>query len=65
MSFVNSPGPDVMKFLSCPTHLNMNFIMLVKIKMPTSVGILTFISMINTSTESLKAARKLFILSAF
>ena len=33
-------------------------------KMPTSVGILTFISMINTTSESLKA-RKVFIFQHF
>ena len=38
--------------------LNLNedeFIMLINIKMPTIVGILTFISMINASSDSLKA----------
>ena len=34
------------------------------VKMPTLVGILTFISMINTTSESLKA-RKAFILQHF
>ena len=29
--------------------------MLINVKMPTTVGILTFISMINTTSESLKA----------
>ena len=36
------------------------FILLINVKMPTIVGILTFISMINTASESLKA-RKCFI----
>ena len=36
-----------------------DFFMLTNVKMPTVVGILTFISMINTSSESLKA-RKVF-----
>ena len=34
------------------------FIMLINVKMPTIVGILTFISMINTTSESLKARKK-------
>ena len=36
--------------------------MLINVKMPTVVGILTFISMINTTSEDLKA-RKVFIFS--
>ena len=38
--------------------------MLINVKMPTIVGILTFISMINTACESLKA-RKIFIVQNF
>ena len=38
--------------------------MLINVKMPTIVGILTFISMINTTSESLKA-RKVFIFQRF
>ena len=44
----------------CPTQLRMEFIMSINVKMPTVVGILKFISMINTTSESLKA-RKVFI----
>ena len=40
---------------SCSTQLSMLFIMLINVKMPTIVGILTFISMINTTSERLKA----------
>ena len=36
-------------------QLSMKFIPLMNVKMPTIVGILTFISMINTISESLKA----------
>ena len=39
-----------------------NIIMLINVKMPTFVGILTYIIMMNTSTMSLKA-RKVFIFS--
>ena len=41
-------------------QLSMMFIMDINVKMPTSVGILTFISMINAPSESLKV-RKVFI----
>ena len=36
----------------------MKFIMLMNVKMPTINGILTFISMINATSESSKAAEK-------
>ena len=42
------PGPEVIKLLSCSIQMSMGFIMLINVKMPTIVGILTFISMINT-----------------
>ena len=52
-------------FVSCSTQLSMGFIMLINIKMPTTiVGILTFSSMINTISEGLKA-RKVFIFQHF
>ena len=38
---------------SCSTY-SIKFIMLINVKMPTIVGILIFISMINTTSESLK-----------
>ena len=50
-----SPGPEVIKLFSCPTQLSTKFIMLINVKMPTIVGILTFISMINTTSKRLKA----------
>ena len=59
------------KLFSCSTQLNTKFIMLITVKMPTIVGILTVISMINcgiltvisminTISESLKLRRVLF-----
>ena len=42
----------------------MKFIMLLNVKMPTIVGILGFMSMINTTAEHLKA-RKVFIFKHF
>ena len=38
------PGLEVMKLSSCSTQLSMKFFMLINIKMPTVVGILTFMS---------------------
>ena len=49
------PGPEAIKLCSCSTQLSMEFILLINVKMPTIVGILTFISMINTATKRLTA----------
>ena len=56
----NDSGPEVIKLFSCSTQLSTKFILLINVKMPTIVGILTFISMINTSSEKLKARNFLF-----
>ena len=56
----NEPGPEVIKLFSCSTQLSMKFILLINVKMPTNVGILTFLSLINTTSERLKA-RNFFI----
>ena len=58
------PGPEVIKLFSCSTQLSTEFILLINVKMPTIVGILTFISMINTTSERL-IARKFFICPYF
>ena len=58
------PGPEVIKLFACSTQLSMKFIMLINVKMPTSVVILIFMSMINTTSEHLKA-RKVFIFKHF
>ena len=42
-------------FFPCYTHLNMKFILLRDVKMPTVIGILTFTSRINTTSESFEA----------
>ena len=47
--------PRGYKTFSCSTQLSTNFILLINVKMPTIVGILTFISMIDTTSEILKA----------
>ena len=50
LDFVNiliKPGPEVIKLFSCSAQLRLKFILLINVKMPTIVGILTFISRIN------------------
>ena len=54
------PCLEVIKPFPCSTQLNMKFILLINVKMPTIVGILIFISMINTTSERLKA-RNFFV----
>ena len=56
-------GPNGYK-ISCSTQLSMKFIMLINVEMPTIVGISTYISRINTTSESLKA-RKVLILRLY
>ena len=47
---------EVTKLIPCSTQLNTKFILLINVNMPTIVvGILTFISMIKTTSERLKA----------
>ena len=52
--------PKVIKKSSCFTQPSMKFILLINIKMPTTVGILTFISRINTTER-----KKIFIFHHF
>ena len=56
-----SPGPEVIKLFSCSTQLSIKCIMLINVKMPTIVGILTFISMINTTSERSKSKISSFV----
>ena len=37
-------GSKVIKLFSCSTQLSMKFFLLINVKMPTTVGILTFMS---------------------
>ena len=53
-------GYRVLNSFSCSTQLSTNCIMLINVKMPTIVGILTFINMINTKSENLKGEKSLF-----
>ena len=54
------PVPEVIKLFPCSTLLSTKFILPINVKMPTIVGILTFISMINTPPDRLQA-RNFFI----
>ena len=63
ISWANLFNPGI-RFFSCSTQLSIKFIMLINVKMSTIVGIFTFISMINTTTEKVKA-RKIFIFQKF
>ena len=56
---LNGPGFEAMQLLTCSIQLRMKFILLINVKMPTVVGILTFFSRIDTTPESFKA-RKMF-----
>ena len=51
----------VIKLFPCSTQLSTKFILLINIKMPIIVGILTFISMINTISERLNAETSSFV----
>ena len=55
---------EVLKLFLCSTKSSRIFIMLINDKMPIIVGILTFMSMINTTSESLKL-RKVLIFYHF
>ena len=44
LRYKRDPGPEVIKLFSCSTQLSMEFFLLIKVKMPTIVGILTFMS---------------------
>ena len=46
---------EVIKLFPCSTQLSTKFVLLINVQMPTIVGILTYISMINTTFEGLKA----------
>ena len=51
---IQSSGPEVIKLFSCSAQLRLKFILLINVKMPTIVGILTFISRINCKLWSSK-----------
>ena len=61
---ISDTWPEVIKLFSYSTQLSTKFILLINVKMPTIVGILTIISMINTTAERLKE-RNFFICRYF
>ena len=52
---VSFPSFEVIKLFFHAAQLITKFILLIDVKIPTIVGILTFMSMINTTSERLKA----------
>ena len=57
-------GTEAIELFPCSTQLSTIFILLINVKMPTVVGILTFISMINATIERLNL-RSFFICRYF
>ena len=57
-------GREVLKLFPCSTQLSTKFILLINVKMPMIVGILTFVSRINTSYVSLKARNSYLFFSS-
>ena len=53
---------EVIKKFMLNSTLSTKFILHINVKMPTAVGILTFISRINTTSESLKERKILIFL---
>ena len=56
-----TPGPEVIKLFSCSAQLRLKFILLINIKMPTIVGILTFISRINYKLWNSKPSISIYL----
>ena len=56
------PGHEVIKTNSCSTQLSMKFFLLINVKMPTNVGVLTFISRKNSILGLCELAKKLNLL---
>ena len=52
-------GPEVIKLFSCSTQLSMKFFLLINVKMPTIVGILTFRSRKNSILSLSESEKKL------
>ena len=57
-------GPEVIKLLSCSTQLSIKFFLLINVKMPTNVGILTLMSVKN-GTLGLSEPKKAEFLDIF
>ena len=48
LHFLLNSGPEVIKLFPCSSQLSMKFFLLINVKMPTIVGILTFMSRKNS-----------------
>ena len=59
-ALLHVPGPEVTKLFSYSTQLRRKFILLINVKIPTSFGISTFMSRINTTSERLRARNFFF-----
>ena len=46
--FAVQSGPEIIKLVSCSAQLSINFFLLINVKMPTIVGILTLMSRKNS-----------------
>ena len=55
------PGPEIIKLFPCSTQLSTKYILLINVKMPTIVGILTFISMIIQNLRDLMRGTSSFV----
>ena len=55
-------GPEVIKLFSCSTQLSMKIFRLINVKMPTIVGILTFMSGKNSILGLAEPKRSLLLL---
>ena len=64
MNSSEGPGPEVIKLFSCSTQLSMKFVLLINVKMPTIVGILTFMSR-KYSIQGLPEPKKVEFLDIF
>ena len=62
--WLSESGLEVLKLFSCSTQVSMEFFLLINVKMPTIVGILTFMSMKN-SIPGLSEPKKAEFLDIF
>ena len=56
---LHKTGPKVINLCSCSSQLSMKFFLLINVKMPTIVGILTFMDRKNSILGLSKSAKKL------
>ena len=64
LNFIVTSGPEVIKLFSCSTQLSMKFFPLINVKMPTILGISTFMSRKN-SIHGLSVSEKAEFLDIF